>query len=245
MRRSRFVADMNSLLFVGMVVAITAIMQGCGSSASTDKAKPAPASIAGDMPAEVRAFPVYFQEDEGTFRDTVTDSIVPESQALQSLQNVNAEQPSNDSRVHVWWTKLRIPFWNWRHGWHWYYAAYDTGHQFPTWQLNNRGHVNVCKYQTWDELRADEADRSSRRAFYDGHFTIYRSGGSWCAYYYVSKDNDTGFKGPKIDSCISVSTARSAAALSALIISAGQFWNGIKPALEPIMQDLQSVAGAI
>jgi hypothetical protein len=109
--------------------------------------------------------------------------------------------------------------WQARWGWHWFYWAFDTGHPFGKF-ANKQPHLNFCRYYNRSDMIADMREHTSKRAQYDGHFTIYRNGASTCAYYFVSKDQSGGPTGTLLDSCIRDRTVAIVAAAAATVVAA-------------------------
>lgn len=226
-------------LTIVMISIMAIVLTGCGGSIGSTTT-PTMGRLS-SLPEEAKKVGVYWQEDEKVYRSTETDEVVQNEKAATMLGQAEGAA----DRAHINWTKIRIPAWNRKHGWYWLYFAYDDGHGFNWPQLNGRPHVNFCKYSSWSEMLADESQRTSRRAFYDGHFTIYKSGTGWCAFYFVSKDADGGPVGVRMDNCINTSTAKQTVALSSLSISVAGLWAELRPLIQITIQDLQAAAGAI
>jgi hypothetical protein len=125
-------------------------------------------------------------------------------------------QTTATHRAHVAPAYLYI--WQPRWGWHWFYWAFDTGHPFGKFR-NNQPHLNFGRYYRWSDMMADMREHTNKRSQYDGHFTIYRSGASTCAYYYVSKDKRGGATGTLYDACIRDRTVGTVAAVAASVVA--------------------------
>ena len=227
------------------------VTTGCGGG-ETSFAQPADATkILAQASDEIRSCPVYLNEITGEYHDMNNDTVITQEQAITALRGTVFSEPSELSsatRAQYWYAKVWFPVYNWKHRWHWLYLAYDSGHpMYDCPAINNRPHLNIDKYQTLDQLTADNTQKTSRRAFYLGHFSIYRSGGSgWCAVYFVSYGKgDGGPEGYIYDNCITLQTARSTAWATSLVVGAiglGQWLSGY---VEPLVQQLQYSAGAL
>jgi len=224
------------LILVMAALAVTLITTGCGGGGGTqftgttaqlDVTSPI-ATVPADPSEAQHATLVY---DGQTWKDAsgavVTDPTSTLNRVINGYQS-NANGSVNP-QFHLAYVYLYIWQPNW--GWHWIYFAYDTGHPFGKFS-NPQPHINVDRYWKWSDLRDDVDHNRNWKSVYDGHFTVYRDGGSICAYYLVSK-NARGSTGVMLDSCVKSDPAALAVILARL---ANAEW--LAAADEPVIESL-------